>query len=93
MSVTKFQGAAIQEQGIKFAVAIVQPHILTTPDKTEANRLIAVFQNQIFGVPVVLMAPDPMAHVPRYYGREDLVKFLANTPVDRIPWKDFTITE
>jgi hypothetical protein len=91
--ITKFQGAAIVEQGVKFAVVIVQPHILTTSDKTEANRLIAVFQVKIFGVPVALMAPDPLTHAPRYYGRDDIVKFLASVPVDTIPWQEFTLTE
>jgi hypothetical protein len=91
MQTVRFHGAAIKEQGVKFAVVMVQPHVVTTLDKTKAKGLIATFEKQIFGVPVVLMGPDPMEHKPRYYGREDLVKFLANVPVDNIPWREFSI--
>jgi hypothetical protein len=91
MQTTKFHGAAICERGVRFAVVMVQPHIVTTPDKAEANRLIATFENRIFGAPVVLMGPDPLAHLPRYYGRKDLVEFLSTVPVNHIPWQEFTL--
>ncbi|HEX3685232.1 MAG TPA: hypothetical protein VHU83_22035 [Bryobacteraceae bacterium] len=90
--VTKFQGPTIQEQGVRFAVVIVQPHIISNPDKTEANRLITTFSIKVFGVPVVLMAQDSRG-TPTYYGRKDLVEFLANVPLESVPWQEFTFTE
>jgi len=89
----KFQGASIVEQGVKFGIVIVQPQVLTTFDKTEANRIIAYFETRVFGVPVVLMTPDPMNHAPRYYGRTDIVNFLANVPVNAIPWQEYTVND
>lgn len=44
----------------------------------------------VFGVPVVLMAQDSRG-VPTYYGRPDIVRFLASVPFHTIPWKEFTI--
>jgi hypothetical protein len=91
MTTTTFQGAKIHEQGINFAIVIVEPHVVSNPN--EANRIAAVFQLRVFpGIPVVLMAQDPRG-VPAYYGRHDIVKFLAGVPVTNIPWQQFTFTE
>jgi hypothetical protein len=89
---TQFQGALIKEQGQQFAVVIVQPPVIQNADKTEANRLIAAFELNVFRVPVVLMAQDHHG-VPTYYGRQDLSSFLAALPLQSIPWKEFTLTE
>ncbi len=79
----KFQGALIKEQGVTFGVVIVQSHVLS--NQTEANDLIASFQSQIFGgLPVVLMAQDAR-RTPTYYGRKDIVAFLARVPLNAIP--------
>jgi hypothetical protein len=94
MPITKFQGAKILEQGVTFAIVVVQPRILNACNKTEANRTAAIFQSRIFpGIPVILMAQDPFTQVPQYYGRKDIVHFLAGIPVQSIPWQEFTINE
>ena len=91
MAVTTFEGAKIHEQGVTFAIVIVQPHILSSPEKAEANRTIGAFQLRVFpGIPVVLMAQDPHG-TPLYYGRHDIVKFLTGVPVTSIPWQKFTM--
>lgn len=85
----KFQGALIKEQGITFGIVAVKPHILT--NDTEAKKLIAVFETQVFvGHPVVLMAQDASGR-PSYYGRKDIADFLAKTPLAAIPWKEYTV--
>lgn len=85
----QFDGAVIREQGVTFAIAIVKPSVLA--NNSEANRAIGDFQQQIFGaIPVVLMAQDGYG-TPRYYGRRDIVDFLANVPVSAIPWKRYTL--
>ncbi len=84
-----FQGALIREQGITFAIVIVKPHVVQ--NSFEANRTIRAFQPTFPGVPVVLMAQDYQG-TPTYYGRRDIVGFLANTPMECIPWQEFTVT-
>ena len=83
-----FQGAVIKEQGVTFAVVIVKNHVLNS--RTEADKIIAAFQVVFPGIPVVLMAQDYRG-VPRYYGREDISKFMANVSIKEIPWKEYSV--
>ena len=83
----KFQGAIVKEQGVTFAIVIVKHHILQSSfsrDETRQN-LSPLFP----GMPVILMAQDSRG-TPTYYGRNDIVKFLSNISIDRIPWKEFS---
>jgi len=41
------------------------------------------------GIPVVAMEQDGRG-VPTYFGRRDLVRFLASVPMEAIPWKCYT---
>lgn len=85
----QFQGAVIKEQGITFAIVVVKSHILN--DQAEANRLISLFQQSVFGrMPVVLMAQN-YSGVPTYYGRRDIANFLSEVPLEAIPWKEYTL--
>lgn len=82
------EGAFIREQGVEFGVVVVQRHVLS--NHAEANRLIAQFQAQFFnGHPVVLMAQSFRGR-PTYYGRQDIVNFMAGVPLHSIPWKRYT---
>jgi hypothetical protein len=84
----QFQGALIREQGITFAVAVVQKHVVDNP--TTAREAIASFRPAFPGVPIVLMAQDHSGR-PTYYGRQDIARFLANTPIGAISWRSFTL--
>lgn len=84
----KFQGALIREQGIAFAVVVVKKHVVD--NRPEADRTIRTFQPVFPGVPVVLMAQDTRG-IPTYYGRRDIARFLANTPLRAIPWKEYNL--
>lgn len=85
----RFQGAIIKEQGVTFAIVIVKKSLLDNVSK--ANEIIQSFQAGVFsGIPVVLMAQDSSGR-PTYYGRKDISKFMANTPLRAIPWKEYTI--
>lgn len=85
----KIQGSVIKEQGVTFAIVIVKRFVLD--NKNEAVNTISSFQRQVFGgIPVVLMAQDYSGR-PTYYGRRDIVQFLANVPMSSIPWKEYTI--
>lgn len=83
-----FQGAVIREQGVTFAVVIVKKHVIDS--STEAGRAIAAFQPVFPGVPVVLMAQDYQG-TPTYCGRQDIARFLADVPLEGIPWKEYTV--
>lgn len=86
----QFEGAVIREQGVTFAVVVVKRW--TLEDRSQAVEAIRQFGPVFGGVPVVLMAQDARG-VPTYYGRRDLSRFLANVPVQAIPWKKYTLTQ
>jgi hypothetical protein len=83
------EGAVIREQGVTFAVVIVKQHVLN--NTFEADRTIRAFQPAFPGLPVVLMAQDHRG-VPTYYGRTDLSKFMANVPMECVPWAEYSIS-
>lgn len=84
----RFQGAIIKEQGVTFAVVIVKKHVID--NKSEARRAMQSFQPVFPGIPVVLMAQDSRG-VPTYYGRKDIARFMANVPLEAVPWKEYSI--
>jgi dihydropteroate synthase len=80
--------ALIREQGVDFAVVAVKAHVMNNV-QSERDDLVAAYTLE-FGVPAVLMAQDSRG-TPTYYGRRDLVNFLANVFVEQLPWREFTI--
>ncbi|GAA6622966.1 hypothetical protein [Scytonema sp. NUACC26] len=85
----KFQGAVIKEQRVTFVVVIVKKHILDR--NTEADKTLRMFQPIFPGIPIVLMAQD-FRGVPTYYGRRDIYQFMANIPIQCVPWKEYTLS-
>jgi hypothetical protein len=83
----RFQGAIVKEQGVTFAVVIVKEHIVRSSHT--ADGTIRSFAPMFPGIPVVLMAQDHRG-VPTYYGRSDISRFLANVPLEAIPWREYT---
>lgn len=84
-----FEGAVIREQGVTFAVVIVKEHVVN--NSFEADRAIRAFQPAFPGVPVVLMGQDYRG-VPTYYGRRDISQFMADVPLECVPWKRYTLS-
>jgi hypothetical protein len=82
-----FEGAVVQEQGITFGIVIVKESAIR--NSGTARDLIPQFQMVLGVAPVVLMAQDSRG-VPEYYGRKDIVRFLANIDFRRIPWKRYS---
>jgi len=83
----QFDGAVIREQGITFAIAIVKEYVLNSPtDREVAFETFAMY----FGLPTVLMAQNSRG-IPSYWGRRDIVDFLANVHPSRIPWSRYTV--
>ena len=85
-----FQGALIKEQGVVFGIIVVPPHVLNNSAEASSVREIGV---RTFGpVPIILMAQNSRG-VPTYLGRKDIVNFLANVPVQAIPWREYTLAK
>ena len=83
-----FEGAVIREQGVTFAIAVVQRSVLD--NAARRDRALQEFHSVFGGIPVVLMAQD--AHgVPTWYGRRDLTAFLSNVPLEAIPWQRYSV--
>ena len=76
--------ALVREQGQVFAVVVVRRGIIDNP--TEARRAQAAYAPAFEQVPIILMEQNSRG-VPTYYGRPDIVDFLANTDFRRLPWK------
>ncbi|MFQ5509509.1 MAG: hypothetical protein ACE5FN_09270 [Leptospirillia bacterium] len=87
----KFTGSLLKEdiKGTEttFAVVVVNQKVIGNRD--EASKTAFNFQTIFPGVPIVLMAQDHNG-TPVYVGRPDLVWFLADVPLRRIPWKEYT---
>ena len=83
----KIQGAAISLQGVNFAIAVVDMGLVNTHG--EADMAIERISPSFGGVPVVLMAQKEDGS-PVYYGDEDLVRSLADVPIDKMPWKEYS---
>jgi hypothetical protein len=84
----KFEGAVIKEQGVTFAIVIVKPGILDSGTQREETR--QGFGRYFPGMPVILMAQNSQG-VPTYFGKPDIVNYLAKIHPGRIPWKTYTI--
>jgi hypothetical protein len=84
----KFQGAVIKEQGVTFAIVIVESSVLSSQSARESAA--QSFSPFFPGIPIILMAQDSRG-IPTYSGRKDIVNFLANIHISQIPWKEYTV--
>lgn len=84
----QIDGAIVKEQGITFAIVIVQRSVLN--NSAEIDNAREAFSQVFPGMPLILMAQDGRG-TPTYQGRQDIVRFLANVHPSRIPWKRFTV--
>lgn len=83
-----FDGALIKEQGVSFAIIVVKPLILNS--SSEIAKARKFFSTYFSGIPIVLMAQDNSG-IPTFQGRSDIVDFLSNISIARIPWKTYSI--
>lgn len=82
-----FDAALVREQGVTFAVVAVKSHAMDTDH--DRQETAAAFQVHFPGVPVVIMKQDHRGR-PTYWGRQDIVRFLARVSVTALPWRRFT---
>ena len=83
-----FEAAAINQQGVTFAVVAIQHFLLQTPGRT--REFIDHFAPHFPGLPVILMAHNSTG-APSYHGRKEIAKHLASVPSHSIPWQKFTL--
>ncbi len=82
-----FDAAIVKEQGVTFAVVAVKHH---AANSNHARQMTAgAVQARFPGIPVVLMVQDAWGR-PTYWGRRDIVRFLARVPVGALPWRHFS---
>lgn len=82
----RITGARITEQGVSFSVIVVKPGTLNSPGRNSvANGL-----PQDFPRPVILAEQDNGGF--QYYGRTDIVDFLASLDPSQIPWEEYEIS-
>jgi hypothetical protein len=82
------QAAAISLQGVNFVVVLVKMDLVTNAG--EGDMAIDSMQSSFGGSPVVLMSQREDSS-PVYYGDESLVKSLQDLPVEKMPWKPYSI--
>ena len=84
----KIQGAVIIEQGVTFAIIVVNQ---TVTNYTTRAVQVRAYLSQFFpNMPIILMSQDKNG-TPHYYGRKDIVEFLRSIRLDHIPWKFYHI--
>ena len=84
----KIQGAVIIEQGVTFAIIVVNK---TVTNYTTRAVQVRAYLSQFFpNMPIILMSQDKNG-TPHYYGRKDIVEFLRSIRLDQIPWKFYHI--
>ena len=82
------QAAAISLQGVNFVVVLVKMDLVT--NSGEGDMAIDTMQGNFGNTPVVLMSQREDGS-PVYYGDQGLVKSLSDLPVEKMPWKEYSI--
>ena len=84
----RFTGSVVKEQGVTFGIVVVKPYVLQSPSERERMQ---IFGRRAFGlIPIILMAQNARG-IPTYYGRKDIVNFLAKVPTRQLPLQEYTI--
>lgn len=84
----KIQAAAISLQGKNFAIVLVDRGLVNSSG--EADMAIESISPSFGGVPIVLMAQKDDGS-PVYYGDQELVRSLAEIPIEKMPWKEYSV--
>jgi len=82
------QAAAISLQGRNFVIVLVGMDMVTNAG--EADMAIDTLQTRFGNATVILMAQRDDTS-PVYYGDQDLVSALGDIPIDKMPWKSYSI--
>jgi hypothetical protein len=78
---SKVQFARLREQGVTFGVVVVKDRVIEYG--SEADDAVGYWSNQL-GCPTILLG----ANRHKLYGRTDIVRFMKNVSLSRIPWRE-----
>ncbi|MBN8816059.1 MAG: hypothetical protein J0J06_11505 [Sphingomonas sp.] len=84
----QIDGALVREQGVVFAVVAVKKHVVD--DRAQALSTARSFAPLFSNVPIILMGQDNAGGA-TFFGRQDIVRFLSQISLNRLPWKRYTI--
>lgn len=83
-----FNAALVREQGVTFAVVAVKQHAVVSD--AARREAMSAFAPHFPGVPIALMVQGSRGR-PTFWGRPDIVRFLASVPVSAIPWRRYSV--
>ena len=87
----QIDGAILKEQGVTFAIVVVEPHVIQSQSRANDMRqsisTIADFQE----LPIILASQDTKG-IFTYQGDGNIVKFLAAIDASMIPWKHYSVS-
>lgn len=84
----KIHAADVTEQGISFVLVEVKLGVLGSP--TQCDAMIELVKRKTGDAEVVLVGRD-LDRRPKFYGREDIVRFLSKVQIDRYAWKVYEV--
>lgn len=85
----RIEAAIVNEQDVDFVVVVVRRGVLQQ-SASQRNATVTELSAFFDGLPTVLMAQDSRG-TPEYYGRKDIVAFLADVPFEALPWAEYTV--
>lgn len=84
----KIIAAKVKTKGIRFVVVQVQNGVI---NKTfECSKLVSQCRRWFEGAPVILMGKDPSGRI-KYYGRNEIVKFLLTINPSQLPFREYIV--
>lgn len=83
----KITAAVVREQQTTFAVVVVTPTAMQPHNRDQTQRQL---QPLFPGRPLVLMSQDHTG-TPTYWGRSDIIRFLAAMDPARLPWREHRV--
>lgn len=85
----QFYGTVFREQGIRFAVVLVEPSVFQDKDRSYETRkkLAPVFP----GMPIILMCRNSKK-TPVFQGRGHIVDLLEDVDTNTICWDKYTVS-
>ena len=86
----QIEGAVVKEQGVKFAIVAVKHNV--AQDSSENQEAVNAYRHIFPDMPIILLGRDSQGKS-AYYGAEELVNFLVNVDPQRIPWRQYIITD
>lgn len=72
-------------QGVRFVVVLVKQQAI----QPAVRKATQCSMSQLFPDDLIVLCAQDSRGTPIYFGRPDIVKFLANTGMNQLPWKKY----